>query len=339
MCALVREGAGDRRTRDTTLGVILAFVGGATTAASTALVAQGSHTPTYTGEWGASLGIGVAASAAAIYFLTKAGNDRQEYWLANAAVAKINADYAQYPTLMSDPLMKTLNEWKAATSEGDKSAKLEAFRREFVKERSEGQTYAGVASDVDVAEEFKILATREQAAASALSAADAAASAALADYQKLAGGAAADDTQGGKPGVGGGGEAKPVGGASAGGHANVDPDVLKAAKDRALASVKAAAALHTQVQIDFSLNKETEPPWLKLNDIAALSAAAAANNALAADRANVVTGLQAAWTDCSTALQAIGSADAAAFTSAAAALGAAGSASKSGSSTTSGGGH
>jgi len=130
MCALVRQGAVSHRKSDLGFGVLLAILGGAATASGTALAASAStlapepkQEAGWIGVWGSVAGLGLVATASALYLIVKSGQDRQEYWLANGAVAKIRADYAQYPVMMSVDLRKQYADWQAVAAEGAKARK------------------------------------------------------------------------------------------------------------------------------------------------------------------------------------------------------------------------
>jgi hypothetical protein len=285
MCALVRRGALDRKDLDTGLGIFLGIVGGAATGAGTAVAAQTGHSPTYVGEWASVAGLGVVTTAAAIYFLVKAGNDRQEYWLANAAVAKINADYAQYPVMMTDELRAAFDAWKAAPA-ANKAQKLKQFEAKVADQRAFQATVAGHEEAVDRAQEYKNLAARQTAEASALGAfatlKDTGVTVALATYQ-----------------------------AALAAFQKTDP----ASKDFAQARqalTDSSGALDAARHIADTAHQTANDKAVE----------AARTNAIAADAMNAMSGLQAGWTDCSTALQAIGTSDAAASAAFAGGLGA-----------------
>jgi hypothetical protein len=126
MCALVREGAYGHVRNEMNGGVALAIIGGLLTASSTALAASASTVEqdpkkeaAWAGGWAGAAGLGAALVASGVYLIVKSGQDRQEYWVANAAVARIKADYAQYPVMTSAELKSDYRAWNAAAVAAD----------------------------------------------------------------------------------------------------------------------------------------------------------------------------------------------------------------------------
>jgi hypothetical protein len=93
ICYRVRAGAADRREVDTWSGIPLALVGAGVASTGIALAAKADDKGGIAG-WSAMAGAGTALLGIGIYFLTRGGDDRQEYWATNAAVAQSRADYS-----------------------------------------------------------------------------------------------------------------------------------------------------------------------------------------------------------------------------------------------------
>lgn len=119
-CARIAKGSTSHKSSDTTAGLLLGIVGAGGGATSGTLLAQGGHHPEYYGEWGLIAAGSVALAATGIYFLTRGGNDRSEFWAANAAVAQTRADYTVYgPDDGSVPAAKLRENLKTATDQRD----------------------------------------------------------------------------------------------------------------------------------------------------------------------------------------------------------------------------
>jgi hypothetical protein len=109
ICREVRDGAYNRRTGDSVVGVLLSALG-AGSASAGLTVAVLDETDKHRVEGATVAGLGAIAIAGGIYFLTRSGDDRAEYWVMNGALAQMRADRLQGVQSNGDP-SKSLRAW------------------------------------------------------------------------------------------------------------------------------------------------------------------------------------------------------------------------------------
>lgn len=115
-CALARDGAYNHRIHDSWIGAISAAAGAVLAGTATAMLTRQDHETAYYESWGALTGLGVIGLATGIYFLTRAGEDRNVYWIANGAVAQAQADRRQAPYAGTDVDIRTTAETARKTA-------------------------------------------------------------------------------------------------------------------------------------------------------------------------------------------------------------------------------
>jgi hypothetical protein len=93
VCGIVRNRALSRIGTHETGGFILGAIGLIGGGAATAMAAQSGQSAGYYAGFGSLIGAGALVAALGAYWLTKAGDDRQAYWAANAAIAQMNGDW------------------------------------------------------------------------------------------------------------------------------------------------------------------------------------------------------------------------------------------------------
>jgi hypothetical protein len=92
-CGVIRNIAAKKIAADETTGIVLGAIGMIGGGIALSMATRSGHTDEYDVEWGGITAVGAALTALGVYYLTRAGDDRQAFWAANAAVAQMNGDF------------------------------------------------------------------------------------------------------------------------------------------------------------------------------------------------------------------------------------------------------
>ena len=252
-------------------------------------------------------GGGLVLTAAAVYFLNKAGTDRHEFWVANAAIAKINADYAQNPFILEGDVKTAFDKWSQADAT-HKPVELKNFYDAYNASVASNEQLEGHLHILDTAQQAKMYASKLQAVASVASDAATREDALVAEIQKdmLAKHEKPENKVKDIDQKKVNDKFEELDGAA---EPSEDAVVRRSASDEML-KCAITSDLHEALLCALALHR--------IADRAAIRAAQ--QTATASNYTNVVNGLQQGWTDCSLALQTIGTDDAAAYAAAATVL-------------------